>query len=441
MSAYPIPSVPFTSSPGTLGADETALADGGVRLSSPKTPATPSRAAATLTLAPSYSARNAPRARELFEPSRNARATTVPFASVSSTRASSSSSRVKPRAAKLVVRVAFVGAARFTVTVTAVPPAYAPVALSGRKYPAGGPSTYSKNANPPGPPRGGPGGFAFFEYVEGPPAGYFRPDNATGAYAGGTAVTVTVNRAAPTNATRTTSFAARGLTRLELDDARVELTLANGTVVARAFLEGSNSSRARGAFLAEYDGASVSVAAARDGVAGVFGEERRTPPSASAVSSAPRVPGELVNGTDGIGYALIDASYVRANVTFLERFEDTEPADAYRPFQPSERVTCEFFYDHLGPHDAVFNLTGETRLNASEIRARAAGTFYGDCHADCVLDAELENHVEFLGNFSWRGNCSIPVVNLTALNVTLAERIAMFGESWEPYDAPRVRSA
>ena len=147
------------------------------------------------------------------------------------------------------------------------------------------------------------------------------------------------------------------MTRLELDDARVELTLANGTVVARAFLEGSKScvnnsddgcveERARGAFLAEYDGASVSVAAARDAVT-ALGEERPTPPSASAISSAPRTPGELVNGTDGIGYALVDASYVRANVTFLERFEDTEPADAYRPFQPSERVTCEFFYDHL----------------------------------------------------------------------------------------------
>ena len=74
-------------------------------------------------------------------------------------------------------------------------------------------------------------------------------------------MTVTVNRAAPTGATRATSFAAFGLTRLELDDARVELTLANGTVVARAFLEGSKScvnnsddscveERARGAFLA-----------------------------------------------------------------------------------------------------------------------------------------------------------------------------------------------
>ena len=297
-------------------------------------------------------------------------------------------------------------------------------------------------------PRGGPGGFAFFEYVDGPPAGHFRPDNDTGAYAGGTAVTVTVNRAAPTNATQTTRFAAFGLTRLELDDARVELTLANGTVVARAFLEGSKScvnnsddgcveERARGAFLAEYDGASVSVAAARDAVT-ALGEERPTPPSASAISSAPRTPGELVNGTDGIGYALVDASYVRANVTFLERFEDTEPADAYRPFQPSERVTCEFFYDHLGPHDAVFNLTGETRLNASEIRTRAAGTFYGDCHADCAMDAELANHVEFLGNFSWRGNCSIPVVNVTALNATAAELVAMFGEKWDPYDAPVV---
>ena len=306
---------------------------------------------------------------------------------------------------------------------------------------------FSADSSAAATPRGGPGGFAFFEYVEGPPAGYFRPDNATGAYAGGTAVTVTVNRAAPTNATRTTSFAARGLTRLELDDARVELTLANGTVVARAFLEGSNGcvddddgcveERARGAFLAEYDGASVSVAAVRD-AATVLGEERPTPPSASAISSAPRTPGELVNGTDGIGYALVDASYVRANVTFLERFEDTEPAEAYRPFQPSERVTCEFFYDHLGPHDAVFNLTGETRLNASEIRARAAGTFYGDCHADCAMDAELANHVEFLGNFSWQGNCSIPVVNVTALNATAAELVAMFGEKWDPYDAPVV---
>jgi hypothetical protein len=146
----------------------------------------------------------------------------------------------------------------------------------------------------------------------------------------------------------------------------------------------------------------------------------------------------LVNGTDGIGYVVVPAELVRLNVTFLEHFNSTEPARAYRPFQPSEFITCEFLYDHLGPHDAVFNLTGETRLNASEIRARAAGTFYGDCHAECVMDAELANHVEFRGNFSWRGNCSIPVVNLTALNVTIEERIEMFGEKWDPYDAPRV---
>ena len=293
-------------------------------------------------------------------------------------------------------------------------------------------------------PRAGPGGFAFFEYVDGAPAGHFEADNATGAHAGGTVLTVTVSRARPTEATRAASVVPRGATRLELDDARVELTLANGTVVSRAFLEGSEA-RARNAYVDEYDGASVSVAAVRDVFAGDDDDNAHdgghwTPP-ASVPLGASRVPGELVNGTDGIGYALVPAELVRANATFLERFEDTEPVHAYRPFQPSEFIACEFVYDHLGPHDAVFNLTGETRLNASEIRARAAGTFYGDCHADCVLDAELENHVEFLGNFSWRGNCSIPVVNLTALNVTLAERIAMFGESWEPYDAPRVRSA
>ena len=176
----------------------------------------------------------------------------------------------------------------------------------------------------------------------------------------------------------------------------------------------------------EYDGASVSVAAVRDVFAGDDDDNAHdgghwTPP-ASVPLGASRVPGELVNGTDGIGYALVPAELVRANATFLERFEDTEPVHAYRPFQPSEFIACEFVYDHLGPHDAVFNLTGETRLNASEIRARAAGTFYGDCHADCAMDAELANHVEFLGNFSWQGNCSIPVVNVTALNATAAGR-------------------
>ena len=287
------------------------------------------------------------------------------------------------------------------------------------------------------------GGFAFFEYVDGPPAGFFRADNATGAYGGGTVVTVTVNRASPTNATRLTSYGAFGETRLELDDPRVVLTLANGTTVPLAFLAGINESqaliddvdpRARNAYVREYDGASVSVAAVRD-VVDDAGDA--TPPS-SVPLGASRVAGELVNGTDGIGYVVVPAELVRLNVTFLEHFNSTEPARAYRPFQPSEFITCEFLYDHLGPHDAVFNLTGETRLNASEIRARAAGTFYGDCHADCVMDAELANHVEFRGNFSWRGNCSIPVVNLTALNVTIEERIAMFGEKWDPYDAPRV---
>ena len=291
--------------------------------------------------------------------------------------------------------------------------------------------------------RGDHGGFAFFEYVDGPPAGFFRADNATGAYGGGTVVTVTVNRAAPTRATRATSHEAFGATRLELDDPRVVLTLANGTTVPSTFLAGINESRAfvdgvaaraRNAYVSEYDGASVSVAAVRD-VVDDAGDA--TPPS-SVPLGALRVAGELVNGTDGIGYALVPAELVRLNVTFVEHFNDTEPARAYRPFQPSEFITCEFAYDHLGPHDAVFNLTGETRLNASEIRARAAGTFYGDCHADCVMDAELVNHVEFLGNFSWRGNCSIPVVNLTALNVTIEERIKMFGERWDPYDAPRV---
>jgi hypothetical protein len=86
------------------------------------------------------------------------------------------------------------------------------------------------------------GGFAFFEYVDGPPAGYFRADNATGAYGGGTVVTVTVNRASPTNATRLTSYGAFGKTRLELDDPRVVLTLANGTTVEAAFLAGINES-------------------------------------------------------------------------------------------------------------------------------------------------------------------------------------------------------
>ena len=303
---------------------------------------------------------------------------------------------------------------------------------------------FSADASATATARGGPGGIAFFEYVDGAPAGHFQLDNATGAHAGGTVLTVTVSRARPTEATRAASVVPRGATRLELDDARVELTLANGTVVSRAFLEGSEA-RARNAYVDEYDGASVSVAAVRDVFAGDDDDNAHdgghwTPP-ASVPLGASRVPGELVNGTDGIGYVVVPAELVRLNVTFLEHFNSTEPARAYRPFQPSEFITCEFAYDHLGPHDAVFNLTGETRLNASEIRARAAGTFYGDCHADCVLDAELENHVEFLGNFSWRGNCSIPVVNLTALNVTLAERIAMFGESWEPYDAPRVRSA
>lgn len=291
--------------------------------------------------------------------------------------------------------------------------------------------------------RGDHGGFAFFEYVDGPPAGFFRADNATGAYGGGTVVTVTVNRAAPTRATRATSHEAFGATRLELDDPRVVLTLANGTTVPSTFLAGINESRAfvdgvaaraRNAYVREYDGASVSVAAVRD-VVDDAGDA--TPPS-SVPLGALRVAGELVNGTDGIGYALVPAELVRLNVTFVEHFNDTEPARAYRPFQPSEFITCEFAYDHLGPHDAVFNLTGETRLNASEIRARAAGTFYGDCHADCVMDAELVNHVEFLGNFSWLGNCSIPVVNLTALNVTIEERIRLFGERWDPYDAPRV---
>ena len=291
--------------------------------------------------------------------------------------------------------------------------------------------------------RGDHGGFAFFEYVDGPPAGFFRADNATGAYGGGTVVTVTVNRAAPTRATRATSHEAFGATRLELDDPRVVLTLANGTTVPSTFLAGINESRAfvdgvaaraRNAYVSEYDGASVSVAAVRD----VVDDAGDTTPPSSVPLGALRVAGELVNGTDGIGYALVPAELVRLNVTFVEHFNDTEPARAYRPFQPSEFITCEFAYDHLGPHDAVFNLTGETRLNASEIRARAAGTFYGDCHADCVMDAELVNHVEFLGNFSWRGNCSIPVVNLTALNVTIEERIKMFGERWDPYDAPRV---
>ena len=291
--------------------------------------------------------------------------------------------------------------------------------------------------------RGDHGGFAFFEYVDGPPAGFFRADNATGAYGGGTVVTVTVNRAAPTRATRATSHEAFGATRLELDDPRVVLTLANGTTVPSTFLAGINESRAfvdgvaaraRNAYVSEYDGASVSVAAVRD----VVDDAGDTTPPSSVPLGALRVAGELVNGTDGIGYALVPAELVRLNVTFVEHFNDTEPARAYRPFQPSEFITCEFAYDHLGPHDAVFNLTGETRLNASEIRARAAGTFYGDCHADCVMDAELVNHVEFLGNFSWLGNCSIPVVNLTALNVTIQERISLFGEKWDPYDAPRV---
>ena len=293
---------------------------------------------------------------------------------------------------------------------------------------------FSADASATATARGGPGGIAFFEYVDGAPAGHFQLDNATGAHAGGTVLTVTVSRARPTEATRVTIVPPRGTTRLELDDARLELTLADGTVVGGAFLKGLEA-RARDAYVDAYDGGNVSVAAVRDVVSHDGGDP--TPP-ASVPLGASRVPGELVKGTDGVWFALVPAEHVRANASFLERFEDTDPVDEYRPFQPSERVTCEFRYDHLGPHDAVFNLTGETRLNASAIRARAAGTFYGDCHADCVLDAELANHVEFLGNFSWQGNCSIPVVNLTALNVTLAERIAMFGESWKPYDAPRV---
>jgi hypothetical protein len=52
-------------------------------------------------------------------------------------------------------------------------------------------------------------------------------------------VTVTVNRASPTNATRLTSYGAFGETRLELDDPRVVLTLANGTTVGGGVSRGN----------------------------------------------------------------------------------------------------------------------------------------------------------------------------------------------------------
>ena len=159
-------------------------------------------------------------------------------------------------------------------------------------------------------PRGGPGG-SRSSSTSTAPGGHFRPTTPPAPTRAGRRDGDGEPRGADERATPTTSFAAFGLTRLELDDARVRLTLANGTVVARAFLEGSKAvsttattavsrnARAR-AFLASTTARARARAAKDVTPRSAAGKDRRR--RRRARSRPPRErPVQLVNGTDGIG--------------------------------------------------------------------------------------------------------------------------------------------
>lgn len=259
----------------------------------------------------------------------------------------------------------------------------------------------------------GTGGFGYFEYVDQPyPTGYFAIDNATGAFGGGTVVSITVNKASPNDTTTNYSYPAFGELRVELFDEAVTITTSDGTVLH------PNTTDPPGIWVDEYATATAT-----------FYDQK---------FSQTEIPVDIVKGTDEIGYVLVDGGLIQDDVVVTVDSKDTETVKGYTPFQPSKHAKCLWTYDHLGPHDAVYNLTNETKLNASEIRTRVAGTFFGDCYANCALEPEWENHVEFTGNYSWKGFCPINITNVTELNLTQAELIYKFGECWSPYDIPII---